>query len=306
MPEKLSLLIVEDNPAERVLLDARLAECPDLAWRTAESLAAAQGLLDQGGIDVVLLDLELPDARGIETVRQLQRRNPALAIVVLSGFGGDDPGLAGEALHAGAQDYLAKRQVATTDLYRILLFASLRKRRELAELAASLRDPLTGLPRLPLLEERFRRSVARGRRQHSETALLYIDIDGLEQVRRSEGEERADGLVEAVADRLVRQIRRTDGLARLSGGSFLALIDGMRHSSDAYVVARKLLAAMRRDGGGTATSGPLGLSIGVARGPAAESDFASLLGRAKDAMYEARRRGPNNYATANELSLAAE
>ena len=51
---------------------------------------------------------------------------------------------------------------------------------------------------------------------------------------------------------------------------------------------------------------PVGLSIGVARGPAGDSDFAILQARAEAAMYQARRRGRNHYATAAELELAAE
>jgi len=306
MPEKLTLLLIEDNPAERALLEARLADCPDVVWQSAESLGAAQAVLDRGGVEVALLDLELPDARGIESVARLQQRNPGLAIVVLSGFGGDDPELAGEALSAGAQDYLAKRHVEAADLYRTFLFARLRKTREQAEIKASLRDPLTGLPRLPLLEERFRRSLARGRRQALETALLHIDIDGLAAFRQSEGDDRAEALIRDVAGRLARQIRRTDGLARLAGGSFLALVDGMKHSSDAYVVARKLLDTVRRPQPGAAEPAPVGLSIGVARGPAGDSDFAVLQARAEAAMYQARRRGRNHYATAAELELAAE
>lgn len=310
MPETLRLLIIEDNPAERALIEARLADIPDLAWQVADCLVDAQRLLDQGKVDVALLDLELPDARGIDSVSLLSRRNPALAIVVLSGFGGDDTVLAGETLSAGAQDYLAKRQVETVDLYRILMFAKLRKARETTEIATSLRDPLTGLPRLPLMEERFRRSLARSRRQRVETALLYIDIDGIDAIEEAHGQDRADAVVVGVARRLGQQIRRTDCLARLKDGTFVVLVDGMKHACDAYVVARKLLTCVHRPAPAPAETEaepvPFALSIGVAIGPAAEGDFANLVGRAEVAMYEARSRGGNRYASANELTLAAE
>jgi diguanylate cyclase (GGDEF)-like protein len=109
-----------------------------------------------------------------------------------------------------------------------------------------LRDPLTGLPRPALLEERVLRSLARSRRLGRLLAVLHLDVDGFDALAEAVGGERADGCLVEIARRLARELRRTDMLARLDGAAFLVVIDGMKHASDAYVVARRLLAVMRQ------------------------------------------------------------
>jgi two-component system, cell cycle response regulator len=332
MPDKLALLIVEDNAAERTLVDALLADYPSVERRMADSLSAAQRAIDERAPDVVLLDLELPDARGLDGVGWLLRRNPGLPIVVVSGFGADDLLVASEAVGLGAQDFLGKNRLDGPELVRALHFARARKRREVAALAAALRDPLTGLPRPALLEERVLRGLARSHRQRASLAMLHLDIDGFAAFADAAGSERAEQRLVEIARRLQGELRRTDILARLDGTAFLVVVDGMKHASDAYVVARKLLAAVRRpfaddldeDDGSRGHSrhldqlnqSPLRLSIGVAQwcreialdepGQGGSGAFAAHCARAESAMYEARRQGGDRYAAAAELALAAE
>lgn len=322
MPDRLALLIVEDSAAERALLEAALAAHPGIACRATDSLRAAQRAIDAEPPDVVLLDLELPDARGLEGVAWLQRRNPELPIVVLSGFGADDLLVASEAVGQGAQDFLGKSRLDGSELMRVLELARARKRREVAALAAALRDPLTGLPRPALLAERVLRGLARSRRQRTGLALLHLDVDGFDRFAESVGAEAAERRLVEIAGRLEAELRRTDSIARLDGAGFLVVVDGMKHGSDAYVVARKLLAAMRRplagpDAAGSAppVDAALRLSIGVAQwdgasavadGGAAEAAFARQRARAEAAMYEARRQGGDRYAAAQAPALAAE
>jgi diguanylate cyclase (GGDEF)-like protein len=321
MTDKLVLLIIEDSAAERALVDAALADYPMVERRMADSLREAQRAIDRAPPDVVLLDLELPDARGLEGVAWLQRRNPTLPIVVLSGFGADDLLVASEAIELGAQEFLGKSRLDGDALIRVLHLARARKRREVAALAAALRDPLTGLPRPALLEERAARSLARSRRQRASVALLHADVDGFAAFAEAVGSDAAEARLVAIADRLAGELRSTDSLARLDGAAFLVMVDGMKHGTDAYVVARKLLAAMRRPFVGArvpaaaAEPVPLRLSIGVTQwlsdgaeataGPAGITDFARHRADAEAAMYEARRQGGDRYVAAAEPAAAA-
>jgi diguanylate cyclase (GGDEF)-like protein len=321
MTDKLALLIIEDSAAERALVDAALAEFPAIERRMADSLRDAQRAIDRAPPDVVLLDLELPDARGLEGVAWLQRRNPTLPIVVLSGFGADDLLVACEAIELGAQEFLGKSRLDGDNLLRVLQLARARKQREVAALAAALRDPLTGLPRPALLEERASRSLARGRRQRSSLALLHIDVDGFAAFAEAVGSEQAEACLVAIADRLAGELRSTDSLARLDGAAFLVMVDGMKHGTDAYVVARKLLAAMRRPLTGApqypagVEATPLRLSVGVTQwlsdGTQADAertgigDFGRRRADAEAAMYEARRQGGDRYVAACDLAPAA-
>ena len=324
MPDQLALLIVEDSAAERALVDATLADHPSIERRMADSLAAAQRAIDAHPPDVVLLDLELPDARGLDGVAWLQRRNPAVPIVVFSGFGADDLMVATEAVGMGAQDFLGKNRLVADELVRAIHLARARKRREVEGLANALRDPLTGLPRPALLEERVLRSLARSRRQGTRLALLHLDVDGFAALADAVGSERADDCLVEVARRVARELRRTDMLARLDGAAFLVVIDGMKHASDGYVVARRLPAAMRRPFACDPAAREAGvngrgfepcrlrLSIGVAQWcQATEPEgrdgaaFAAQLARAENAMYAGRRQGGDRYAAKPGLAAAA-
>ena len=121
------LLLVEDNPGDARLLREMLNEAG--AHKTemtqAESMAEAERHLAQALFDIVLLDLGLPDAQGLEAVRRARAIAPRVPLVVLTGL--DDESLATRALQAGAQDYLIKGQIETRGLLRALRYAIERK-----------------------------------------------------------------------------------------------------------------------------------------------------------------------------------
>jgi PAS domain S-box-containing protein len=128
-PEHLRVLLIEDNPGDARLIRAMLAEGPSRRWQLVhvERLATALPLLVAGTSDVVLLDLSLPDAQGLETVERVQAAAPEVPIVVLTGLDDEATGL--RAVQAGAQDYLVKGQVSGELLARAVRYA--RERRQL-------------------------------------------------------------------------------------------------------------------------------------------------------------------------------
>ncbi|CAA7624137.1 EAL domain-containing protein [Magnetospirillum sp. SS-4] len=105
----LSVLVVEDNPGDARLVELYLQEDPAHPFRVAKATRLADGLeiLRDQSIDVVLLDLSLPDSFGMETLSSL-RAASSVPVVVLTGTA--DEALALEALRQGAQDYLVKGQ----------------------------------------------------------------------------------------------------------------------------------------------------------------------------------------------------
>jgi signal transduction histidine kinase len=126
----LRILLVEDNPGDARLIRETLRDGSlefDLAH--ADRLAAALPRLEEGAADVVLLDLSLPDAHGLETVNRALAAAPGVPIVVLTGL--DDETVAVNAVQAGAQDYLVKGQVEPGMLARALRYAMERKRLEI-------------------------------------------------------------------------------------------------------------------------------------------------------------------------------
>lgn len=105
------VLIVEDEPGDANLIRIQLLERDASAFEVliASSLQEARALVaarGEGRPDVVLLDLNLPDSTGLDTVRRMRDMLPDCPVVVLTGM--DSPEAIGSALHGGAEDYLVK------------------------------------------------------------------------------------------------------------------------------------------------------------------------------------------------------
>ena len=126
--EDVRILLVEDNPIEARMLREMIREACSGPFHLehADRLSNALDLLSAGKFDVALLDLSLPDARGLETVAQVHAHSPKVPIVVLTSL--DDEAVAVRALRAGAQDYLIKGRVGGDLLVRSVRYACERAR----------------------------------------------------------------------------------------------------------------------------------------------------------------------------------
>jgi serine phosphatase RsbU (regulator of sigma subunit) len=125
--ERTRVLLIEDDDGDALLVDELLLDAgAPFSVRRARSMAEARGVL--AGTSCVLLDLELPDSRGLQGVRMLQQIRPDLAVVVLTGI--SDEHLGEQAVAAGAQDYLVKGQVDGILLQRVVRYAIERRRAE--------------------------------------------------------------------------------------------------------------------------------------------------------------------------------
>jgi signal transduction histidine kinase len=131
----LTILLVEDNPADRRLVRETVAETAGGAALVeildCDRLSEAKRRLAGTTTDCVLLDLSLPDASGIQAVREIHDVAPHVPVVVLSGL--DDEQAAVAALHSGAQDYLLKGESDGRLILRSIRYAIERKRAELEQ-----------------------------------------------------------------------------------------------------------------------------------------------------------------------------
>src|SRR5688500_13360934 len=119
----IKVLLVEDNPEDVFLLERILQKARGARFEltVAENLNKALARLEQGNIDVVLLDLSLQDSHGLQTFYTTQAKSPGTPIIVLSGL--DDETVALNAVHAGAQDYLVKGRVDSQLITRAMVYA---------------------------------------------------------------------------------------------------------------------------------------------------------------------------------------
>lgn len=122
------MLLIEDDAGDAMLVSEELSEVPDsprIEW--AQSLQEASEPLKRG-VECVLLDLDLPDATGLEGLRAIREQAPDTAVLVLTGR--DDERMGIESLGAGAQDYLVKGRVDGPLLVRAIRYAIERGRAE--------------------------------------------------------------------------------------------------------------------------------------------------------------------------------
>ncbi|MCJ7434173.1 MAG: GAF domain-containing protein, partial [Anaerolineales bacterium] len=122
------VLLIEDDPDDILLLKESLAEVSAVRIKLAHAGRLSEGLkrIAEQKFDVVLLDLNLPDSRGLDTLSSLLRQASTIPIVVLSGLADDLTTI--EAVRQGAQDYLVKGEISGPMLGRVLRYAIERKR----------------------------------------------------------------------------------------------------------------------------------------------------------------------------------
>lgn len=144
------ILLIEDNPQDAQILRQQLANHAAVPYTLHEATQLAEGLaqLKAGAIDVILLDLQLPDSDGVQTLGRVLAQAPRVPIVILTAH--DDEALIVHALQLGAQDYLVKGSVRVYPklLWRSIRYAIERKHAQdaLREAHAQTQKLLTSIP----------------------------------------------------------------------------------------------------------------------------------------------------------------
>jgi diguanylate cyclase (GGDEF)-like protein len=155
-------------------------------------------------------------------------------------------------------------------------------------------DSLTGLPNRVLFLERVEHAVALSRRQGTQIAVLFLDLDGFKSINDRFGHAEGDELLKTVASRLVGCLREVDSVARLGGDEFAVLVEGVNGAEEIELLSRRMLSSLRRD---TTIAGHdvfVGGSIGVALS-VGDDDGPGLLRNADMAMYRAKALGKDRF-----------
>src|SRR5262245_31889401 len=130
MPKnQIKVLLIEDNPVQATMLQRLLSEssAPIFEVYTADKLSDGLDRIgNNDSVDIVLLDLVLPDSEDLETFARVHAKAPNLPVVILTGL--DDVTLAARAVELGAQDYLLKTKVDRSGLGRSIRYALERAR----------------------------------------------------------------------------------------------------------------------------------------------------------------------------------
>jgi diguanylate cyclase (GGDEF)-like protein len=164
---------------------------------------------------------------------------------------------------------------------------------EMARLAQH--DALTDLPNRTLLKDRLSQAIAAARRNDTNVAVLFLDLDGFKHINDSLGHDVGDRLLRSVAARLVSAVRGTDTVARQGGDEFVMLLTEMKHAEDAGIAAKKILITLAAPHKFHPRDLRVSASIGVSTYPQDGEDADTLLKNADTAMYQAKANGPNSY-----------
>ncbi len=123
-----NILLIEDNPGDIRILKELLAEAVDFkhSFYSASTLSEGLKIIEDNQFNMILLDLNLPDSSGIETVIKVKEKVQNIPIIVLTGL--DDAKLARSIIQTGAQDYLVKGQINSNPLARSISYAIERHR----------------------------------------------------------------------------------------------------------------------------------------------------------------------------------
>ena len=169
---------------------------------------------------------------------------------------------------------------------------------EMAHLAQH--DILTDLPNRLLLKDRISQAIVAARRNNTEVAVMFLDLDGFKNINDSLGHAAGDKVLQSVAKCLVSCVRRSDTVSRQGGDEFVVLLSEIKQPSDAGITARKILTAITAAHRFDQRDLQLTASIGLSTYPEDGEDAEILLKNADTAMYEGKKRGRNNYQFFNQ------
>lgn len=156
-------------------------------------------------------------------------------------------------------------------------------------------DVLTGLPNRTLFQDRLQQEIIHAKRNKSEFAVLFIDLDGFKAVNDTRGHAVGDELLQIVAQRLRSCVREGDTVGRLGGDEFTVLLRGAGHGEGLRRVLRKIIKSVAQLCELGKSTEKVTASIGVSLFPRDATRVKELLIHADKAMYQAKQRGKNRW-----------
>ena len=199
-------------------------------------LSQALARLTQGGLDAVLLSLELPDSQGIVTFDRTHAFAPGVPIIIIADEADEEAAVS--TVQAGAQDYLVKGEFGPAVLVRALRHAIERHRLFFALRSLSLIDDLTGLYNRRGFADLGEQYLKLARRSGRGVTMVFLDLDGFKSINDSLGHHVGDRALIKVADILRVTFRRSDIIARLGGDEFGVLALEAADESASLLVER--------------------------------------------------------------------
>ena len=156
-------------------------------------------------------------------------------------------------------------------------------------------DNLTKLPNRFFFEEELNHAIKHAQREENLMAILFIDLDRFKVINDSLGHPVGDLLLQEVAERIQKELRDIDIVARIGGDEFCILLNPLSHKEDAALVSEKIITAIAKPLLLENYTLNISASIGIALYPENGDNSATLLKHADNAMYKAKANGRNSF-----------
>lgn len=242
----LRILFVEDNPGDIRLVREmfQAAEEDRIELSFVSRVSEVRPILERGGVDVLLLDLNLPDADGLSTVERIHAAFPDIPIVVLSSV--IDEELAVASLQVGAQDFLVKGMINGPLLSRAIFYAVKRKDLEEQLLFILHHDSLTGLHNRKFLMSELDRIIRRSQNTNERFAVLLLDLSRFKSINDTYGHGVGDALLIEAGRLLTTLVGPDVTLARMGGDEFGMIVPLESGSEGATKMASRIREVLCR------------------------------------------------------------
>ncbi|QKF59707.1 diguanylate cyclase domain-containing protein [Aliarcobacter lanthieri] len=295
---KPTILIVDDMTTNLLILSDLLKDEYDI--KVAKSGTKALEILNiSNEIDLVLLDIEMPDINGYDVCRKLKNNNKTknLPIVFITAKNSEED--EEFALNLGAIDYIKKPFNKDIVKIRLKNHINLKLKTDLLE-QLSMYDSLTNIRNRRFFDEAFEITFLESKREKNNLAVLMIDIDFFKRYNDNYGHGKGDEALRQVAKALQSTLKRpSDLVARYGGEEFVILLKDINRSG-LETVAKNLLKAVR-DLKITHEFSKIEKFITVSIGISffsSNSDITKLelLMKADETLYQVKNSGRNNYS----------
>ncbi len=290
---KYKVLLVEDNEDHVYIFQTYLSlvETVSLETKVVPRLEEALKLTRENNFDIVLLDLMLPDSKGLDTFNKFYQRSPDIPVVVITALNDENYGI--QAVQLGAQDYLIKGDINSNILSRSILYALIRHEKDENLRQLALIDELTQLYNRRGFLSVFQQYLKIAQRDDKNLLLMMVDVDGLKVINDTYGHLEGDRAIVDTARVLQETFRSSDLIGRIGGDEFVIL--AVQASDKDMKGIRERLQAKIDQYNQSNPDFTLSLSVGItAFYPNDDVLFDELLAQADDDLYDQKRQKRRN------------
>jgi diguanylate cyclase (GGDEF)-like protein len=286
------ILVADDDRTTIVLIVAALGDAFDVVVVStgAEVLERA----GKGDIDLVLLDVVMPDLDGFEVCRRLKDQPHGARIPVIFVTAREETADEAHGFAVGAVDYITKPIRPSVVRARVRTHVELKRTRDALEQLASV-DPLTGIANRRRFDAAIHQEWRRSQRGSRWLSLALVDVDHFKQFNDRYGHLAGDERLRAIATSLVQSAQRAGELAARYGGEEFALVLPAVDPAMMQGIMRTLLTSVAGVRGAAATPGAheiITISVGaITVLPPRDASETVALAAADTLLYEAKDRG---------------